>query len=285
VQAVLAARIDRLPAEQKELLQTLAVIGREFPIGVIRRVVQFSEVGLDRMLGNLQLVEFIYEQPAFPEAEYTFKHALTQEVAYNSVLTERRKLLHERTAVAMESIYADRLDDHLSELAHHFRRSDNALKAVEYLRLAGEQAARRSSAREAIAYLREALDRIKLLPAKIERDRAELAVQFALGLALGAVESWGAPERMRACERVSELAAQLGADAEVFPALWHLAEASLTQEKLSRAHELALQSLRVAEGTKERRLLLGGHYIVGEVALWSGKLRVARSHTMAALEL
>jgi predicted ATPase/class 3 adenylate cyclase len=283
-QAVLAARIDRLPAEQKELLQTLAVVGREFPLGLIRRVVQLSEVELDRMLGNLQLVEFIYEQPAFPEAEYAFKHALTQEVAYNSVLTERRKLLHERTAAAIESIYADRLDDHLSELARHFRRSDNAFKAVQYLRLAGEQAARRSSAREAIAYLREALDRIKLLPAENERDRIELAVQFALGSALSA-ESWGAPEKMRAFERVSELAARLGADAEVFPALWHLAEASLVQEKFARAHELAQQSLRVAEAANDRRLLLGGHYVVGEVALWSGNLRAARSHMMAAREL
>ena len=283
-QAVLAARIDRLPPEQKALLQTLAVVGREFPIGLIRRVVQFPDFALDRMLGDLQLVEFIYEQPAFPEAEYAFKHALTQEVAYNSVLTERRKLLHERTAAAIESIYADRLDDHLSELAYHFRRSDNALKAVEYLRLAGEQATRRSSLREAVAYLREALDRIKLLPAENERDRAELAVQFALGSALTA-ESWGMPEVMRAFERMSELAGRTGAGTEVFPALWHLTEVCFVQEKLKRAHALAQQSLRVAEAADDRRLLLGGHHVVGEVALWSGNLREACSHLMAATEL
>src|SRR5215472_2042216 len=103
-QAVLAARIDRLPAEQKELLQTLAVVGREFPIGLVRRVAQLSDLELDRMLEDLQLAEFIYEQPAFPETEYIFKHALTLEVAYNSILVERRERIHEQTAQAIEAL-------------------------------------------------------------------------------------------------------------------------------------------------------------------------------------
>jgi predicted ATPase len=84
VQGVLTSRIDRLPAEEKELLQTLAVIGREFPAGLVRAVTQRTEAALDGMLSHLQGAEFIYEQPAFPDVEYTFKHALTQEVAYNS---------------------------------------------------------------------------------------------------------------------------------------------------------------------------------------------------------
>ena len=88
VQAVLASRIDRLPPTEKELLQTLAVIGREFPLGLITKVVERPAGDLDWMLGDLQSSEFIYEQPSFPDPEYTFKHALTQEVAYNSVLTE-----------------------------------------------------------------------------------------------------------------------------------------------------------------------------------------------------
>ena len=92
VQAILAARIDRLPADDKDLLQTLAVIGREFPLSLIRAVVTKSDDELNRLLNDLQLGEFIYEQPAVGDIEYTFKHALTQEVAYNSVLVERRKL-------------------------------------------------------------------------------------------------------------------------------------------------------------------------------------------------
>jgi predicted ATPase len=90
VQGMLAARIDRLPAAEKDLLLTLAVLGREFPLGLIAGVTQMPGPELERMLANLQLGEFICEQPAFPEAEYRFKHALTQEVAYNSVLLARR---------------------------------------------------------------------------------------------------------------------------------------------------------------------------------------------------
>src|SRR5262249_54363129 len=98
VQGALAARIDRLAPEEKALLQQLAVIGREFPLGLVRQVVAQPEEEGYRLLSSLQHKEFLYEQPAFPEVEYIFKHALTQEVAYNSVLQERRKALHERTA-------------------------------------------------------------------------------------------------------------------------------------------------------------------------------------------
>ena len=113
VQAILASRIDRLPPDEKDFLQTLAVIGREFPFGLIKSVVAKSDDDLNRMLGVLQLAEFIYEQPAAGDVEYIFKHALTQEVAYNSVLIERRKQLHERTGTAIEALAPSRIDDHV----------------------------------------------------------------------------------------------------------------------------------------------------------------------------
>ena len=105
VQGILAARMDRLPANTKELLQALAVIGREFPVSLIRAVLARSDDELNRLLNDLQLGEFIYEQPAVGDTEYIFKHALTQEVAYNSVLIERRQQLHGRTAAALETLY------------------------------------------------------------------------------------------------------------------------------------------------------------------------------------
>jgi predicted ATPase len=98
VQGVLAARIDRLPAEDKALLQTLAVLGKEFSFGLLARVAEQLEEALLAQLAHLRSAEFIYEQPAFPEPEYTFKHALTLEVASNSLLHERRRVLHERAA-------------------------------------------------------------------------------------------------------------------------------------------------------------------------------------------
>ena len=115
-------------------------------------------------MSDLQLGEFIYEQPAFPDVEYTFKHALTQEVAYNSVLVERRQLLHERAGQALEAMFAEQLDDHLSELANHYSRSDNVAKAVEYLRLAAEQAVEQSAYSEAAADLKAAIAIVGGLP-------------------------------------------------------------------------------------------------------------------------
>ncbi|MBV8450854.1 MAG: AAA family ATPase, partial [Deltaproteobacteria bacterium] len=141
VQGIIASRIDRLPADEKDLLQTLAVIGTEFNLGVVRALSDKSDDELNRMFNDLQLAEFIYEQPAAGEVEYTFKHALTHDVAYNSLLTERRKLLHERTAQAIEALYPERLEDHLTELAHHFDRSGNVSKAVEYHSRAGTRVA------------------------------------------------------------------------------------------------------------------------------------------------
>src|SRR6202167_5124738 len=117
VQAILAARIDRLPPDAKDLLQTLAVIGREFPLSLIRAVVSIPDDEIRRLLDVLQLGELIYEQPAIGDSEYIFKHALTQEVSHNSVLMERRRQVHGRIGAALEKIYASSIDDHLDELA------------------------------------------------------------------------------------------------------------------------------------------------------------------------
>jgi len=172
VQGILAARIDRLAPDEKALLQQLAVIGREFPLSLVKRVVSQPEEELYRLLASLQRKEFLYEQPAFPEVEYIFKHALTQEVAYRSMLLERRKVLHERIGGTIETLYARSLDDHLTELAHHFSRSGNASKALQFLERAGEQAASRSAVDDATMYLTHALETLQALPPGEPRDRA-----------------------------------------------------------------------------------------------------------------
>jgi class 3 adenylate cyclase/tetratricopeptide (TPR) repeat protein len=141
VQGVLAARIDRLPPEEKELLQTLSVIGKEFALSLVLAVTGRSEEDLGPMLDDLQLAEFIYEQPAAVEIEYSFKHALSQEVAYNTILQERRRALHERVAIAIESLYSSRLAERYQELARHFGRSGNVAKTIDYSIRAGDAAA------------------------------------------------------------------------------------------------------------------------------------------------
>jgi predicted ATPase len=206
VQGILASRIDRLPAGEKDLLQTVAVIGAEFNLRVARAVSGKPDDDLNRMLNDLQLAEFIYEQPAAGDVEYTFKHALTHDVAYNSLLTDRRKLLHERTAQAIEELYVERLEDHLIELAHHFDRSGNVPKAVEYLGRTGARAAQQVAHSEAIGYFTRALELLQQLPDGTARDRQELDLQLALTWSLYAARGpQPSPEREYALVRAREL--------------------------------------------------------------------------------
>jgi predicted ATPase/class 3 adenylate cyclase len=285
VEGLLASRIDRLPAEQKELLQTLAVIGRESPLGLIKRVASTTDAQLGRMLAGLQTLEFIYEQPALTGADYIFKHALTQEVAYNSLLMERRKLLHERAGQALESMFAEQLDDHLVELARHYSRSDNVIKAVEYLGRAGQQALQRSAHADAISSLNAAIGLLQRLPDSPERVQRELRLQLALGPALIAVKGWAAPEVERVFTHARELCERLGDPPELFPALVGLWAGYYLQGELLKAGELAEQLLRRAQGANNPTLLLYAHLALGDTSFSMGEWLLARDHLGVAISL
>src|SRR6266542_1798157 len=166
VHAVLAARIDRLPPEEKRLLQTAAVIGTEVPFALLQAIAELSEEELRRGLGHLQAAEFLYETRLFPERAYTFKHALTHEVAYGSLLQERRRALHARIVEALEALAGDRLDDQVERLAQHALRGEVWEKALAYGRQAGDKAWTRSAYREAVACSEQTIDlRFDLRPA------------------------------------------------------------------------------------------------------------------------
>src|SRR3984893_14436238 len=247
VKEILASRIDRLPADEKGLLQTLAVIGKEFPLGLVRGVTRKSDEELERMLAALQLGEFIYEQPAFPEPGYIFKHALTQEVAYSSLLRERREELHEHTAGQIETLFNSRLEDHYGDLAHHYRCSINRQKAVEYLQLTAQQAVQRSANVEAINYLTSALEFVKAMLDTPQRAEQELALQTILGPALIATKGNGAVEVRAAYERAVDLARQLEKDDRLFPVLFGLRSSHLVSGELHEASELGERLLSLAE--------------------------------------
>src|SRR5262249_21994888 len=142
--------IDRLPPEEKRLLQTAAVIGTEVPFALLQAIAELSEAELRRALGHLQAAEFLYETRLFPELEYTFKHALTHEVAYGSLLQERRHALHAGIVEASERLYADRLTEQVERLAQHALRGEVWDKAVAYGRQAGIKAFARSALREGV---------------------------------------------------------------------------------------------------------------------------------------
>src|SRR5262249_14590268 len=172
------------------------------------------------MLKSLTVSEFIYEQHTLGEAEYCFKHVLTQEVAYSSILLERRRLMHERTGETIEALYKDRIDDHLAELAHHYSRSANTRKAVEYLSRAGSQAAHRSAYSEAVTRLSSAIELLKQLPDDAERAREELSVYSVLGPSLAYVKGLAAAELEPMYLRTRELCARIRDPALSFPVLF-----------------------------------------------------------------
>ena len=284
VQGILAARIDRLPLEEKELLQTLSVIGKEFTWSLLKQVVEQPEEELYRLLSRLQATEFIYEQPAFPEPEYTFKHALTQEVAYSSLLMERRQVLHERTARAIEEGFGSQLEDHYSELAHHYSRSGNVEKAVEYLKLAGQQAVQRSAHAEAISHLTTALELLRTLPDTPERAQQELLLQTTLAPALMATKGYAAPEVEKAYARARELCRQCETP-QLFPVLLGLRGFYFVRAELQTARELGEQLLRLAHTVQHPPLLLWAHYALGETLVSLGELVSARAHLQKGIAL
>jgi tetratricopeptide (TPR) repeat protein len=180
VQALLAARIDRLPPEDKRLLQTAAVIGTEVPWPLLQAIADTPDEALYRSLAHLQAAEFLYETSLFPERAYTFKHALTHEVASGSLLQERRRALHARIVEALEALVGDRRNDQVERLAQHALRGEVWDKALTYGRQAGDKAQERSAYREAVTLYERALVAHDALPDS--RAATEQAIDLRLGL-------------------------------------------------------------------------------------------------------
>jgi len=285
VQGMLAARIDRLPPRHKDLLQTLAVVGKESPLRLLRTLTSSAESEAERILLALQTSEFIYEQPAANDVEYVFKHALTQEVAYNSLLIERRKQLHERVGAAIEALYSVQLSDHLGELARHYQRSGHVGKALEYLPRAAEQAVARSCHAEAASLFTSALELTKALPETAEREQKELDLQIALGSALFAAKGWSAPEAGKAAGRAADICRKAGSTSHLFIALCHLVGFNFTRGELSRAYEFAEEALEIAEDKQDARFLVWANCNRGLVSYAMGELISARAHLERAISL
>jgi class 3 adenylate cyclase/tetratricopeptide (TPR) repeat protein len=184
VQALLAARIDRLAPEEKRLLQTAAVIGTEVSWALLQAIADLPEETLYRSLGHLQAAEFLYETSLFPERAYTFKHALTHEVAYGSLLQERRRGLHARIVAALEALAGERLDDQVERLAYHALRGEVWAKAVAYCQQAGAKAFDHAAFREAVAAFEQALQALAHLPEPGDTRILAIDLRLALGNAL-----------------------------------------------------------------------------------------------------
>jgi predicted ATPase len=236
-------------------------------------------------LGHLQTAEFLYETGRLPAAAYTFKPALTREVAYESLLQEQRRVLHERAAQAIEELFAERLPEHYFALAHHYSRSGNIAKAVDYLQRTGQQAVERSAYAEAVSHLTAALDLLTTLPETRERNQQELGVQMTLGMALQATRGGGAPEVERLYTRARALCEHVGEPQQLFRVLWGLWQVFNSRGAYQTMRALGEQLLSLAQGLNDPDLLLEAHHALWTSLFTGGELLAARVHQEEGLRL
>ncbi|HVE74545.1 MAG TPA: adenylate/guanylate cyclase domain-containing protein, partial [Mycobacteriales bacterium] len=282
VQAVLSARIDRLSVEQKRLLQTASVLGKDVPYALLREVVRRdepagpavlagasasdAEASLQIGLAQLQAAEFLYEASLFPDLEYTFKHALTHEVAYGSLLGERRRALHRRVVAAVERLYSDRLTEHVERLADHAFRAEAWEQAAAYGRQAGAKAAGRAANREAVAAFERALAALSHLPETVETLQDGVDVRQALRGALHGLGEWSRqPELMDEAER---LAVRLGDRRRLALVYQWQGFLLVGQGQLDQAVELTGRAVAMAEELGDERLLVTAPTYLGFALLY-----------------
>lgn len=269
VQGVLAARIDRLPADDKQLLQAASVIGKDVPYPILHIIAELPEDVIRRGLANLQDNEFLYEARLFPDLEYTFKHAHTHEVTYGSLVADRRRTLHERIVDAFDELYPDRLTEHIERLAHHAFRAELWERAVGFLRQSGEKSAARSAYREAASSLEQALAALGHLPETEDTLQQGIDLRFDLRSTLQALgEHERVFEHLRKAETLASALAdqdRLGwASAYLSQYLWRMG-------KPAKADAMGRRALSIAKGLQDFKLhvvtnfFLGqGHFNVGD---------------------
>jgi tetratricopeptide (TPR) repeat protein len=273
VQAVLAARIDRLSPEEKRLLQTAAVIGTEVPLPLVQAIAEVPDEALYRHLAHLQTAEFLYETRLFPEREYTFKHALTHEVAYGGLLLERRRLLHARIVEVLEYQHTDRLAEQVERLAHHAFRGEVWDKAVAYLRQAGAKVAARSANREAVAYQEQALVALQYLPENHDTLAQAIDLRIDLRQSLYPLGEFG--RLLNYLREAESLALVLGDQYRLGWISAYMTNYFWTAGHQDRAIECGHRALTVAEAVADLALQVEVRYRLGQVYWCLGDYRQA----------
>src|SRR5262249_24624735 len=247
---------------------------------LVGKIVGRPREKLEGALAPLQLAEFIYEQPAAGDIEYRFKHQLTHEVAYNSVLVERRKMLHERVAQEIEELATNgRLDDYLADLAHHYGRSGNRTKAVDYLTRAGIQIGQRSAG--AMQHFERALEILKEMPGGRSRDSRELQLQLAIGLSALFYQGEGSTDAGKALARAVELAVAPEDIPQKAYALLLLGYHHVARAELGRASEVS-QVLYEISHARNQDLDYAANHLLGDVAFAMGEFRKAQQFAAVA---
>jgi len=283
VQAVLAARMDRLPSEEKRLLQAAAVVGKDVPVPLLQAITELPEEALRQGLSHLQAAEFLYEISLFPDPEYTFKHALTHQVAYGSLLQERRRLLHARLVDVIETLSPDRLAEQGERLAHHAFRGEVWEKAVVYLRQAGEKATARSAYREAFARFEQALAALAHLPETRERLGQAIDLRLHLYSSLNPLAEF---EKLGRYLREAEgLARTLNDQRRLGRVLVLMGYFLWITGRSAEARTAAQRAQAIGEMLGDVPLEVGGNHYVGGVCLTSGDYPQAEASLRKVVQL
>jgi class 3 adenylate cyclase/tetratricopeptide (TPR) repeat protein len=262
VQAVLAARIDRLPPGDKALLQTASVVGKDVPLALLQAIAEPVEDELYAAIGRLQAAEFLYETLLYPDLEYSFKHALTHEVAYGGLLHDRRRELHARIVDAIEARYPDRLAEHIDRLAYHASRAERWDKAAEYLQRAGTRAAERSAHRAAVDWLEQALAALGRLPEARDTLARGLDVRFDLHMSLFALSEHA---RMRRhMEAGEQIAIAIGDRHQLGRALSLLCPSLRVTGENRRSAETGRRALAIAAEVGDQHLEMDTSFWLGQ---------------------
>jgi class 3 adenylate cyclase/tetratricopeptide (TPR) repeat protein len=263
IQGVLAARMDRLSEDLKQTMQVASVIGKDFAFRLLKTIMELGEE-LRVRLTNLVGLEILYEKTLYPELEYIFKHALTQEVAYESLLKQRRQEIHGRIAQAIEGLYSDRLPEHYELLAHHYGRSGNTEKAIEYLMLAGEKSNQNKAAQAAYEFFRQALKVVEGAHISLDPERNRRIHQ---GLASASVDIGDINTGLENYRKAMEVCQKNGMTKDEMEILWEFAWANwftpMTREEAIRSYEEGIARAKEVgdKGAESRILSVKGFYL------------------------
>jgi predicted ATPase len=285
IQAVLLARIDRLPATAKRLLQTAAVIGKDVALPLLQAVTDVPEEVVHRELGHLQVAEFLYETYAPGALVYAFKHALTQEVAYQSLVRRVRQQYHARIAQVLEKQFPEVAESQPEFLAQHYTEAGLAEQAIPYWQRAGQRAMERSATSEAVSHFTKGLEVLQSLPESSERVQHELALHLALGAPLWTLKGHAAPEVEQVYNQTLQLCQQVGDISQRFSVLAGLWRFYLARAKLDKARELAEQCAILAPQLHAPVFLLEAHLMLGSTLFFRGELVSGHEHLEQGIAL
>jgi class 3 adenylate cyclase/tetratricopeptide (TPR) repeat protein len=282
-QAMLAARIDRLASEDKRLIQIASVIGKDVPFTLLQAIFEGSEESLRHGLANLQGAEFLYEARLFPDIEYTFKHALTHDVAYGSLLHERRRILHARIVERIEALGTDRNAEDVERLAHHAIRGELWEKALTYSQQAGAKAAARSAHREALACFEQSLAALEHLPT--DRSTLERAIDLRLEVRHSLVALGEGAAVLGQLRHAEALAETLGDDRRRSQVAFGVAHAAWLTGDHGRAIEAGQRALDFAADLADPSPRIMACFVLGEARYSLGEYEQSIAWMRKVLDL